>query len=112
MNCDFSVAGGGVHEVKRHCGSSKHIQGLKAVSKQPMLAAAFSAASPAPRDQVTTAELYSASIIMEHNLSFATADKFSKLCKRMFPDSKIAEQYERRRLLSSRMPWLPQLIRR
>ena len=67
--------------------------GLKAVSKQPTLATAFSAARLAPRDQVLTAELYFASFIMEQNLYFATADHFSKLCKHMLRDSKIAEQY-------------------
>lgn len=30
---------------------------------------------------------------MEHNIPLSTADHFSKLCKRMSPDSKIAQEY-------------------
>ena len=40
-----------------------------------------------------TAELFFTSFLVEHNLSFATADHFSKLCKAMFPDSQIAQRY-------------------
>ena len=97
-NCDFSVAGSSVHEVKWHCVSAKHTQCLKTVSKQPNLAVAFSAARPPPLDQVTMVALYFASFIIEHNLSFTTADHFSKLRKRMLPDSKIAEQYASARM--------------
>ena len=38
-NCDFSVAGGGVHEVKRHRSSQKHEAGLRVVSQQQPLTA-------------------------------------------------------------------------
>lgn len=41
-------------------------------------------------DKTTTAEIYFATFIAEHNLPFLTADHFTKLCKKMFPDSKIA----------------------
>ena len=92
-SCDFSVAGGGVHEVKRHCASRKHTENLKAVSQQPVLTAAMFASKPSTRDQVTTAELYFTSFIVEHNLPISSADHFSKLCKHMFPDSKIAQEY-------------------
>ena len=34
-NVDFSVAGGGVHEVKRHCSSAKHKSFLDGVLAQP-----------------------------------------------------------------------------
>ena len=44
-------------------------------------------------DKTTTAEIYFASFIAEHNLPFLTADHFTKLCKKMFPDSKIAEGF-------------------
>ena len=40
-----------------------------------------------------TAELYFTSFIVKHNLPMASAEHFSKLCKNMFPDSKIAAQY-------------------
>ena len=38
-------------------------------------------------------ELYFARFVAEHNMSFATADHFSKLCKVIFPDSKVAESF-------------------
>ena len=41
-------------------------------------------------DQVTCAELYFARFIAEHNLPFAVAHHFNRLCPVMFPDSKIA----------------------
>ena len=114
-NCDFSVAGGGVHEVKQHCGSVKHTQGLKAVSKQPTLAAAFLAARPAPRDQVTTAELYFASFIVNtiYPLQLLTISaSFASACSQTARLQNSTRLHEQRRLLSSRMPWFPQLIRR
>ena len=44
-------------------------------------------------EQVTTAELYYTIFVAEHNLAFSTGDHFTKLCKKMFPDSKIAEGF-------------------
>ena len=44
-------------------------------------------------DQVTTAEIYFSTFIAEHNMAFLAADHFTKLCKIMFPDSKIAEEF-------------------
>lgn len=34
-----------------------------------------------------------ANFVAEHNLSFLVADCFTKLCKSMFPDSKIATKF-------------------
>ena len=36
-NVDFSVAGGGVHEVQRHCSSAKHKSFLDGVLAQPCI---------------------------------------------------------------------------
>ena len=44
-------------------------------------------------DQVTQAEVYFATFIAEHNLPFLAADHFTRLCKVMFPDSKIAQGF-------------------
>ena len=45
-------------------------------------------------DKTTAAEIYYfATFIAEHNLPFLTADHFTELCKKMFPDSKIAEGF-------------------
>ena len=92
-NCDFSICGGGVHEVKRHCSSAKHTELLKDIETQPSITSAFSSSKPSLQEPVMTAELFFTSFLVEHNLSFATADHFSKLCKAMFPDSQIAQRY-------------------
>lgn len=42
---------------------------------------------------MTKSEIYFARFVAEHNLSFASADHFTKLCKFMFPDSKIADAF-------------------
>ena len=42
------------------------------------------------QSEVTTAEIYFTTFVAEHNLPFLAADHFTKLCKVMFPDSKIA----------------------
>ncbi|XP_033744260.1 zinc finger BED domain-containing protein 5-like [Pecten maximus] len=44
-------------------------------------------------DDVTRAECLFANFICEHNIAFNTADHFTKLCKLMFPDSKIAQKF-------------------
>ena len=44
-------------------------------------------------DQVMASEIYFATFVAEHNIPFLQADHFTKLCKSMFPDSKIAQQF-------------------
>ena len=77
--CDFSVVGGGAHEVKRHCDTAKHRRGLNTVSKQPLIGAALSASDSKRQDsleRITAAELYFTSFLVEHNLSLASAVHF------------------------------------
>ena len=92
---DFSVAGGGVHQVKRHCSVKKHVSKLKELRSQPTIQASLASHQSTQRfhDQVTCAELYFARFVTEHNLPFAVADHFNKLCSVMFPDSKIASEF-------------------
>ena len=91
---DFSVAGGGVHEVKRHLESKKHKDNAKSLENQPSILSVM----PQPgtsslEEKVTMAELYFTTFIAEHNLPFLLADHFTKLCKVMFPDSRIANEF-------------------
>ena len=92
---DLSIGGGGLHDIKRHIGSVKHTQLLRAVQSQPSIASAMASSSQTEslQDQVTKAEVYFALFVAEHNLSFSTADHFTKLCKKMFPDSKVADKF-------------------
>ena len=88
---DFSAASGGVHEVKRHVESKKHCELARRMTSQSTLTDAFQKGSLS--DQVTQAEVYFATFIAEHNLPFLAADHFTRLCKVMFPDSKIAQGF-------------------
>ncbi len=88
---DISIAGGGVHQVKRHCNNVKHSNRVMDLSNQQVITAAF--AGPQLSKQVCHAELCFARFVVEHNLPFAVADHFHALVPGMFPDSKIAEQY-------------------
>ena len=95
-NCDISVAGGGIQEVKRHCKSVKHRTFLEGLEDQPSLTTTLSKASAEysfRHHKVLKSEICFARFIAEHNLSFATADHFTKFCKCMFPDSKIVEAF-------------------
>ena len=44
-------------------------------------------------DQITASEIYFSTFIAEHNIPFLAAEHFNKLCKVMFPDSKIAKGF-------------------
>ena len=74
--------------MKRHCESKRHTSNMK-VSSQPTLREALSYQKriEALKYQVTCAELYFTSFVVEHNLLFAVADHFNSLCSVMFPDS-------------------------
>ena len=89
---DISVAGGGIHQIKRHCASKKHCSILKDISSQPTIQDVVGRESEAVRlkDQVCRAELCFVRFVTEHNLPFAVADHFNSLCSIMFHDSKIA----------------------
>ena len=91
---DFCIGGGGVHEVKRQCESAKHKRYLEGVSSQSSISSVMAKASrDSKSEKVMKSELHFAHFVAEHNLSFATAEHFTKLCKVMFPDSKIAESF-------------------
>ena len=92
---DLSIGGGGLHDIKRHVGSVKHMQMLRDLHSQPSITSAMASSSQAesPQDQVTKAEVYFAFFVAEHNLSFSTGDDFTKLCKKIFPNSKVAEKF-------------------
>ena len=91
---DFAIAGGGVHEVKRHCETAKHRCLLNGVLAQPSISAMMARASTdSLKEKTIKSELFFARFVAEHNLSFATADHLTKLCKVMFPDSKITESF-------------------
>ena len=90
---DFVIAGGGVHEMKRHMETKKHKENAKSMENQLTLQSALSRSKNSLEDDITAAELYFTTFISEHNIPFLAADHFTKLCKVMFPDSKVAEGF-------------------
>ena len=84
------MAHAGVNDVKKHVGTAKHQHSLREVSGQHDLATLFRSEVV---DQKTRADLLFANFIAEHNLSFMTADHFTRLAPLMFPDSKIAQDF-------------------
>ena len=92
-DADFTVAGGGVHEVKRHMETKKHQENAKGMANQLTIQSAMSRSKNSLEDDITSAELHFTTFISEHNLAFLAADHFTKLCKWMFPDSKVAEGF-------------------
>ena len=47
----------------------------------------------ADTEDVIRSETLFTNFVAEHNLAFAVADHFTRLCKQMFPDSKIAKKF-------------------
>ena len=48
-------------------------------------------------NDIITSETLFSYFIAEHNLPFTVTDHFSKLCKQMFPDSKIAKKKKKKK---------------
>ena len=93
---DISIAGGGLHQIKRHCANiKKHCSRVQEVSSQPTISTTVCSRAEARKlsDQVCCAELCFARFVVEHNLPFAVADHFNCLVPVMFPDSKIAAEF-------------------
>ena len=57
-NTDFVIAGGGVHEVKRHMETKKHKENAKGMENQLTLQSALSRTRNSLEDDITAAELY------------------------------------------------------
>ncbi len=65
---DFSVASGGVNEVKRHAQGKRHTERAQQTSSQASIATMFQKDVDSVRHKTTAAEVYFASFIAEHNL--------------------------------------------
>ena len=91
---DLSIASGGVSEIKRHIVTKRHSELAKHFeSASQTRITALSLWKDTLADQVTAAEIYFSTFLVEHNIPFLAADHFNKLCKVMFPDSKIANNF-------------------
>ena len=99
MYCNEHISNGhgGKNDVKRHVERPKHVENAHLAREngvQARLTDLRSSASSSHsfQDLVTKAEVLSAQFIAEHNLPFS--DHLTKLVKKAFPDSKIAERFQ------------------
>lgn len=87
---DLSIASGGVHELKRHIATKRHSDLAKHFeSASQTRITAVSLRKDTLADQVTAAEIYFSTFLVEHNIPFLAADHFNKLCKVMFLIAKL-----------------------
>ncbi|XP_052072307.1 uncharacterized protein LOC127710472 [Mytilus californianus] len=89
-NKDFRIDHGGLNDVNKHTNTAMHIKNLQAQNSTKSASNFFTRPDD---DGVTKAEVVFAYSIAEHNIPFSYADHFTKLCKVMFPDSKIATKF-------------------
>ena len=94
-NSHFSVAHGGVNDVKRHCQGPGHLRKHSESERNASIAKFFEESSVAHSltSKVTSAEVMMARFIAMHNLPFQAADHLCDLLPFMFPDSKIAAKF-------------------
>ena len=82
-----------MHEIKRHVGRKKYCELAKVFENPSQTRITAATQRNTLADQVTAAEIYFTTFLAEHNIPFLAADHFNKLCKVMFPDSKIADNF-------------------
>ncbi|CAC5399070.1 unnamed protein product [Mytilus coruscus] len=89
-NKDFRIDHGGLNDVNKHTNTAMHI---KNIQTQNSTKSASNFCTRPDHNRVTKAEIVFAYFIAQHNLPFSFADHFTKICKVMFPDSKIATKF-------------------
>ena len=104
--CDItsSIRHGGANDVLKHFTSQNHSQAISLISSTNTLASlGFVNCNEALKErqrenefqnQVVRAETLFVQFVAEHNLSFRIGDHFTKLVKKMFPDSVIAKYFQ------------------
>ena len=87
------MAGSGYHEVKHQMETKTHQENANQLPIQTSISTVSCHDKPSQSDQVIQAEIFFATFIAKHNLPFLLSDHFTKLCKVMFLDSKIARSF-------------------
>ena len=86
----FSVSHGGINDVKNHGEGKNHIDLFRAKSLGNKMTSFFRSSKESDMDQsVIMAETLFSELLAEHNAPFALSDHFTKLVKRIFPDSNM-----------------------
>eukprot|EP00057_Strongylocentrotus_purpuratus_P009553 XP_011664027.1 PREDICTED: uncharacterized protein LOC105438204 isoform X1 [Strongylocentrotus purpuratus] len=93
--CDLKIAHGGAGDISIHLRSKKHIEKevaeekAKNIPKEGRINTFFRKEDYS----VINAEVMFTDFLVEHNIPLAAADHSGQLFRRMFPDSRIAKQY-------------------
>jgi hypothetical protein len=91
------VASGGLHDVTKHVGGTKHVSKAKMwdTGEQKLMDKFFSPISETTplEENVLTAEVLWSRFIVEHNLPISASDHATRLFKIMFSDSEIAKRF-------------------
>ena len=77
--------------MKKHSITEKHTRLQKSQNTTAPVTNFFT--MNADTEDVIQSETLFTNFVAEHNLPFAVADHFTRLCKQMFPDSKIAKKF-------------------
>ena len=89
----FYIGSSAKADVIRHAKTQNHIKLLNAQNQSKSISSFLPSSKTALNDKITNAEVLYSNFIAEHNVPFTLADHFTKLCKKMFPDSEIAKGY-------------------
>lgn len=92
-NRDFRVDNGGLNDVTKHFNTGMHKNNSKAQNSTPAASNFFASFKLDQDEDVMRAEVLFSNFVAEHNIPFLVADCFTRLCKAMFPDSKIASKF-------------------
>ena len=83
----------GLGDVKQHCADKTHRKNAAAITQSRKI----TFTRPVSADKQICAEVLNTSSIVQHNISFLTADHLAPLYRVMFPDSNIAKNFRCRR---------------
>ena len=102
----FSVRHGGANDVAKHFSTQNHCQAVSSsLARFGFGESSVAMKARKKKDeqqlQVQRAEALFVQFTAEHNLSFPTADHFTKLVKTMFPGSEVARQFQCSRIKTS-----------
>ena len=93
-NVHINVSFGGKYDIVRHSKAGCHVALQKAMSSNKQLKSFFVTTKTTDLSaNVLSAEVKFSQFVAEHNLPFSVADHFTKLAKRLFPDSDIAGKF-------------------
>ena len=84
---------GGKNDVTQHSKTDGHRAAARASASSASMTNFFVWKGTAEEISVIRAEVLFSDFLVQHNLSFATADHFCKNVSKMFPDSTIAKKF-------------------